>query len=227
VSRAARHAWLFVLMLTGCGSPLQERFYTLRSNGSPVPAASDLSYRVAVGPVTVPAVVDRPQIVLRVGANRVTLQEQSRWAEPLKESIPRVIAINLAVLLGDAQVATDSQGAADAAEYRVVLDIQRFESVLGEAATLEVLWTVIVVKGGAATAGRFLLREPAGGPDDDAIVAAHDRALAALSRELAAAIRTARQHRNISSPPVSKRYPPAPIQQRSRVELANKSGNGR
>jgi uncharacterized lipoprotein YmbA len=183
-------------MLTGCASPLKERFYTLRSNGTPVPAASDLSYRVAVGPVTVPAVVDRPQIVLRVGANRVALQEQSRWAEPLKESIPRVTAINLAVLLGDAQVATESQGAANTAEYRVVLDIQRFDSVLGEAATLEVLWTVIVVHGGAATAGRFLLREPAGGPDYDAIVAAHDRALGALSRELAAAIRTARQRRN-------------------------------
>jgi uncharacterized lipoprotein YmbA len=66
----------------------------------PAPAPGGLSYRVGVGPVTVPAAVDRPQIVLRVDANRVALQEQSRWAEPLKESIPRVVASNLAVLLG-------------------------------------------------------------------------------------------------------------------------------
>jgi uncharacterized lipoprotein YmbA len=129
--------------------------------------------------------------VLRVGANRVTLQEQSRWAEPLKESIPRVVAGNLAMLLGDAQVATDSQTAAGAADVRVVLDFQRFDSALGDAATLEVLWTVIVTSGGGATTGRALIREPAGGPDFVALAAAHSRALAALSRDIAAAIRHA------------------------------------
>jgi uncharacterized lipoprotein YmbA len=184
-------------MLGGCGSPLKERFYVLSSSATPAPAASGLPYRVGVGPVTVPAAVDRPQIVLRVGANRVTLQEQSRWAEPLKESIPRVVAGNLAMLLGDAQVATDSQNTAAAADCRVVLDIQRFDSVLGESATLEVLWTVTFMSGSAATSGRVLIREPAGGPDFDAIVAAHSRALAALSRDIATAIRNGQGQRNL------------------------------
>jgi uncharacterized lipoprotein YmbA len=197
VTHVALHAGLLAMLLAGCASPPKERFYVLSPSGTAAPAASGLSYRVVVGPVTVPAAVDRPQIVLRAGPNRVTLQEQARWAEPLKESIPRVIAGNLAVLLGDTQAAADSQSAAAAAACRVALDIQRFDSVLGEAATLEVLWTVIVVNGGAATSGRFLIREPARGPDYDAIVAAHDRALAALSREIAAAIQKGRQQRNI------------------------------
>jgi uncharacterized lipoprotein YmbA len=187
-----------VLILSGCGSPLKERFYILGSSATPAPAASGLSYLVTVGPVTVPGAVDRPQIVLRVGANRVTLQEQSRWAEPLKESIPRVVAGNLAMLLANAQVATDPQNATAAgADCRVVLDIQRFDSVLGEAATLEVLWTVSFTSGGAATSGRVLIREPAGGPDFDAIVAAHSRALAALSRVIASAIRNGQGQRNL------------------------------
>jgi uncharacterized lipoprotein YmbA len=186
---AVRHALLLVLMLAGCGSPLKERFYTLSSSGVPEPAVSGPSYRLAVGPVTIPAVVDRPQIVLRAGAHRVTLAEESRWAEPLKDSIPRVIAGNLAVLLNGAQVAASSQGAAAAADYRVLLDIQRFDSALGDAATLEVLWTVGAVNGGATTGGRSLIREPAGGMDYDALVAAHNRALAAVSRDIAAAVR--------------------------------------
>jgi uncharacterized lipoprotein YmbA len=187
--RPARRALLLVMILAGCGSPLQERFYSLNSSGMPEPAAHRPAYRVAVGPVTLPALVDRPQIVLLAGANRVTFAEESRWAEPLKDSIPRVIAGNLVVLLNEAQVATDSQSAAAAADYRVLIDIQRFDSALGAAATLEVLWTVVGVKGGAATVGRSLVREPARGTDYDAIVAAHSRALAAVSRDIAAAIR--------------------------------------
>jgi uncharacterized lipoprotein YmbA len=181
-------ALLLVMMLAGCGSALHERFYSLNSSGMPEPAHRP-AYLIAVGPVTIPALVDRPQIVLYAGANRVTLTEESRWAEPLKDSIPRVIAGNLAVLLNEAQVATDAQSAAAAADYRVLIDIQRFDSALSDAATLEVLWTVAEVKGGAATTGRSLVREPARGSDYDAIVAAHSRALAAVSRDIAAAIR--------------------------------------
>ena len=187
--RPARPTLLLVMMLAGCGSPLQERFYSLNASGMPAPGAHRPAYRVAVGPVTIPALVDRPQIVLRAGANRLMIAEQSRWAESLKDSIPRVIADNLVVLLNEAQVATDSQSAATAADYRVLVDIQRFDSALGDAATLEVLWTVARVKDGAATAGRSLVREPARGTDYEAIVAAHSRALAAVSREIAAAIR--------------------------------------
>jgi uncharacterized lipoprotein YmbA len=197
ILRGAGLAYLLAWLLAGCGSPLKERFYVLNPSGTPLPASTGLRYRVAIGPVTVPALVDRPQIVLRAGANRVTVQEQSRWAEPLKESIPRVIANNVAVLLDDAQVATDSQGVGAATGYRVALDIQRFDSVLGEAATLEVLWTVSAADGSAAASGRFLGREPAGGPDVDALIAAHDRALAMLSRDIAAAIQKCRRERNI------------------------------
>jgi uncharacterized lipoprotein YmbA len=147
-------------MLAGCASPLKERFYVLGASPMPAAAPGGLSYRVEVGPVTVPAAVDRPQIVLRVDANRVALQEQSRWAEPLKESIPRVVAGNLAVLLGDAQVATDAQDAAAAADCRVRIDIQRFDSVLGEAATLEVLWRVILTGSGSGSGDGRPLPDP-------------------------------------------------------------------
>jgi uncharacterized lipoprotein YmbA len=172
--------------------PLKERFYVLSASPMPAPAPGGLSYRVAVGPVTVPAAVDRPQIVLRVDANRVALQEQSRWAEPLKESIPRVVASNLAALLGDAQV---GPGYAGRRRSRRLPCNDRHPALRfgpGGGATLEVLWRVSVTSGGAATSGRFLIREPAGGQGFDAIAAAHSRALAALSKDIAAAIRKSR-----------------------------------
>jgi uncharacterized lipoprotein YmbA len=129
-------------------------------------------------------------MVLRIGANRVQLAEQSRWAEPLKDSIPRVIAGNLAQLLHDDRVYAYPQSLSHDADYQVEIDVQGFESAPGDAATIDVLWAV---RTGGATrkAGRSLVREPVADGSHDALVAAHERALLAVSRDIAAAIREA------------------------------------
>ncbi len=177
--------------LTGCGTSPTPRFYTLVAPQQP---AANAVYSVAVGPVTVPDIVDRPQIVLRTAANEVTMTEQTRWAESLKSVIPRVIAANLALSLGDAYVSAYPQATGSEADYLVVVDIQRFESVLGQAATVEAQWTVRVAKDktGALRSGRSVVREPAQGNDYDALVAAHSRALEKVSRDIAEAVRAAR-----------------------------------
>ena len=58
---------IVVILAAGCGSTPGSRFYTLSAAPAPAGTSSDLS--VAVGPVTVPAVVDRPQIVVSAGPN--------------------------------------------------------------------------------------------------------------------------------------------------------------
>lgn len=183
-------ALLVVPVLSGCGSSPKSAFYTLSSGATPEPAPATALLSVAIGPVTVPDIVDRPQIVLRAGANQVTIDEFARWAEPLKAEIPRVIANDLTRLLNGARVSAYPQNV-NPGDYLVMLDVQRFESVLGEAATVEVLWTVRPPKGGAAKAGRSVAREATQGKDYDALVAAHSRALTAVSGEIANAIRAA------------------------------------
>ena len=128
-------------------------------------------------------------MVVRTGANQVSVAEFERWAGPLKNEIALAIAENLKPLLGGASVFTYPQGVN--ADVHVSVDVQRFDSVLGEAATVEVLWQVRTVKG-APRSGRSMVREAAGGAGYDALVAAHARALAAASRDIAAAIQAAR-----------------------------------
>ncbi len=182
---------LVVSMLAGCASSPPTRFYMLSAPEQP---AAKLAYSVAVGPVTVPEIVDRPQFVLRSAANEVTITEQTRWAGSLQNEIPRVIAANLAQSLGDTQVWVYSKGAGSEADYRVTVDIQRFESAPGDAATVEALWAVSpgTGKSGASRSGRSVVREPTQGTEYDALVAAHSRALARISRDIAEAIRAAR-----------------------------------
>ena len=174
------------VIAAGC-STAPARFYSLAStaaaDGTPATPST-----VMVGPVTIPAAVDQPEFVVQVAANQVHVDEFNRWVSPLSDGIARAVAADLVVLLGTPEVAT-----ADlpnfSADYRVTIDVQRFESIQGQAATLEAVWTVRKTAGGEIRTGRTVAREPTQGQGFDALAAAHSQALAKMSSDIAAAIR--------------------------------------
>ena len=179
---------LAVALLAGCSSSPRVTFYTFNiaaTNETPVPPLNS----VAIGPITLPDLLDRPQLVVRTSANRVDIPEAHRWAESLKSEIPRIVAANLGILLTPARVSTYPQNAGLEADYRVLLDIQRFEMTAGEGVGLEALWSVRRSDGGVPKSGRTVVGEPVGAAGYDALVAAQSRALAAVSRDLAQALR--------------------------------------
>ena len=145
---------------------------------------------MAIGPVTLPEVLDRPLLVVRTNANRVDILEFNRWAAPLKSEIPRIIAEDLTILLKPARVSTYPQNAGVDTDYRILVDVQRFEMTAGEGVALDALWSVHHAGSDAPKkTGRSVVSEPAGAAGYDALVAAQSRALAAVSRDLAQALR--------------------------------------
>jgi uncharacterized protein len=178
---------LVVAMIAwGCGSTPASRFYTLSAAppASPPAVASDLS--VAVGPVSVPLAVDRPQMVVTLNSNQVRLDELNRWASPLANNVARVVAENLVSMLGTPHVILSPQTAN--VDYRAAIEVQRFESGPGEAATLDAVWTVSHDADGRSRTGRTTAREAAPDSSYDALTAAHSRAVARLSRDIADAV---------------------------------------
>jgi hypothetical protein len=176
-----------LLLAAGCASTPASRFYTLSAVTPPAAPPSDLS--VALGPVSVPAAVDRPQIVVTMSANQVRLDEFNRWDAPLQNTIARVVAENLVAMLGTPRVTLSPQMLTADADYRAAIEVQRFESTLGEAATLDAVWTVSRTKNGTTQTGRTTVREPTADKSFDALAAAHSRAVARLSQDIADAVR--------------------------------------
>ena len=93
-----------LVFLAGCRSattPLE--FYTL----SPLSSVSEAdktagfgdSIAVGVGPLHLPKIIDRPQIVTRIGPNKINVDEFHRWAGSVYEDFLRVVTMNLAALL--------------------------------------------------------------------------------------------------------------------------------
>jgi uncharacterized protein len=126
-------------LAAGCASP-PSRFYTLSGTATPAATSSNLS--VAVGPVSIPAEIDRPEIVVSTSSNQVQLDEFNRWASPLQNNIARVIAENLVAMLGAPRVTLFPQTLSSDAYYRVALEVQVFRSAPAEAAVLDAVWTV-------------------------------------------------------------------------------------
>lgn len=178
--------FIFIAM-GGCSGSPKAMFYTLSADPSLERMADAPAVRVAVGPVTVPDLVDKPQIVTRSAPNEVSVNEYARWGEPLKENIARTLAADLSRVMGVDNVSVYPQGA-DVKAYQVRVDVMRFDSMPGDAIMLDALWTVRAPDGTSRFDGHTVAQEKAGGDGFDAIAAAHSRALAQMSRQIAAAI---------------------------------------
>lgn len=184
-------AGLAGLSLTaGCASSVTLNHYILSSHaiqnrGNVQP--DTLAQLIALGPITLPEMLDRPQLVLRTNEHRVAFTETHRWAGPLKTEISRVLTDNLAYLLKDRLVLPYPQQGTARADVRVSVDIQRFESILGKTATIDAVWT-INRKNGALQTNRTYVQEAPADESYDALVAAHSRALMTVSQEIASAI---------------------------------------
>jgi uncharacterized protein len=174
-------------LAAGCMSS-PARFYTLSATAAPGAATSRLS--VAVGPVSVPSAVDRPQIVVSTGANQVAFDDFNRWASPLQDNLARVIAENLVVMLGTPRVTLFPQTLNADVDYRVQIEIRNFESAPGKSALLDAVWTVRRAKDGKTETGRTSVREKFDDIGYDALAAAHSRGVARLSQDIADAVRT-------------------------------------
>ena len=177
---------LIVVIAAGCGTSPPSHFYDLASTASrdTTPPAR---YSIIVGPVSVPASVDQPEMVVQVAPNQVEVDEYHRWVAPLSDSIARAVAGDLAVQLGTPAVATAPMANFDPA-YRVTIYVQRFESIKNQSTLIDAVWTVRETSGGATRSGRTIASESVQGEGFDALAAAHSRAVGQMSKDIADAI---------------------------------------
>lgn len=170
-------------------------FYMLRS--LPTDASSSATQGaggpvLVLGPVRVASYLDRPQIVTKGSGSEVKLSEFERWAEPLKDNVKAVLASNLSVLVPTERISFYPARLPPDVDLRIAVEVLRFDGSLGGDAVLEARWSLfgsdaeepILTK-------RSRFEHATGGPGYDAFVEALNRALEALSREVAQEVRRA------------------------------------
>lgn len=179
--------------VAGCATTPPPTFYQLEEPASTQLSGLERGIAIGVGPVNLPAYLDRPQIVTRAEAHKLQLSESNVWAEPLKESILRVIAVNLSNMLQTTRIfRIPRRDRAIPLAYRVDLGIARFDGKLGGDAQLVARWTLYKGQSEEALLTRVsIIAEASGGEGYEKMITAQNRALQALSREIADAVKEA------------------------------------
>jgi uncharacterized protein len=182
------------MLLTACiGGPTpQSRYYLLSSSGDLAPTQATRSSEalsVSVGPVIVPAHLDRLEIVTKPSRHRLELAEFDLWAEPLDENIARILVENLSRLLGTDEVFRYEEKRGAPVDMEVAVDVERMEARASAKTELIVRWTLIRAKERDhlfTRRSRYVAK--LNGPGFEALAAGMSRNIAELSVEIATAI---------------------------------------
>ena len=181
-----------MVLLAGCASSPAPIYVTLEAPQSAL-ATQPAQRAVLVGPVSVPEMLERPQLMLHTTSNRVEPAAHLRWAQPYKQEFARALAAHLARVTANARVVPMSANMPAEAHLRLTIDVLSVELREGDSASLEVLWTLRESPGGKLIASqRSVLREAVsagGATGGEALVAAQSRAVAQLAAQIAPALK--------------------------------------
>jgi uncharacterized lipoprotein YmbA len=183
-----RATLLFAAALAAaCASSPQPRYYRLVAQAIPAAAADDRA--VIVGPFQLAEYLARPQIVAQADANRMTINDFDRWAEPLDANFQSVVAANVGRLLGSDRVLEFPAQTILKDARRVSGRVVRFDVDASGEAVLEVQWGIADATGGVQQSGR-MSRYTARAEDGStaASVAALNATVTDFSADVAAAL---------------------------------------
>jgi uncharacterized lipoprotein YmbA len=156
-------------------------------------SVSEIQRSVGVGPVNLPAYLDRHGVVRRTSANELDVAEFEIWGQSLRENFTQVLGQNFEILVpGVVAVSFPWKGPQQDLDYRVVLDVDRFDAGPDDHVVLDVAWALH--RGMSATwiaGGHRAIRVPVQGNDYPAIVTAMSQAVDQLSREIAPHLKAA------------------------------------
>jgi uncharacterized protein len=178
-----------------CTSSPSSRFYVLDSSSTKGPELSSPAeakcLSIGIGPIKMPAYLEKPQIVTRSSASELQVAEFDRWAEPLKENFTRVLSQNLSTRLCTKTVVVFPWRGTIPIDYSIQIDLNRFDGALGGTVSFEAWWMVFSgVNKKLLLSKKSNFNEAIGGKDYQSLVSAQSRVVGLLASEIAETIRT-------------------------------------
>ena len=185
---------LAAAVLTGCASPSPPaQLYQLRSEPpsavTPAPAAGAPALQLL--PPSLPELLERDAILVSQGRSGVVALSGHRWAEPLRDAMPRLLRQDLALWLGLPQVWAAPVPAGVTVQRQLRVEVLALQAdAERRAVNLQARWTLSDPSGATPAQTRTeSVSAPVQGADVDALAAAHRMALWRLAEAMATGIR--------------------------------------
>jgi uncharacterized lipoprotein YmbA len=176
--------------LAGCGlltapGVVTPKYYVLNAVAASTGTTTDVA--IGLGPISLPAYLDRPEIARRSDANQIDYSATQRWAEPLKSNFASTVHANLVQILGPQRLVPYPWYRNTPLDYTVIIIVSRFEEQPDGSLQLDARWIVRDRNDTALAVENATYTRPGGG-DGDANAAAMSALVADLSRDIAARI---------------------------------------
>ena len=145
----------------------------------------DHSMAIQIGPVNFPRYLQRSQIVTRSQGAQLTINEFHRWGSKLEEEMLAVLRDNLSSLLSSPRVVVYPETAHFPLDYHIVIDVHRFDGILGKDVSLNTRWMIVdPTTHQALHIMQSDISQAIRDESYDALVTAHNLALMQLSQEI-------------------------------------------
>ena len=191
------------LTLSACSSSPPTYFHTLIAaqpqTSEPV---EPVAFQLQVLPVRIPVQADQPSLVIRQSDGQLTILENALWASPPADEFHDALAIQLEQRLGVRDLA-GLPGRADAPVLSLRTDVRRFDSLPGQYAALDVVWSLEMKAQGqqsrALTCASVVHKQA--GIELESLVLAHQQAIASLADTIASTARRWSENPEAACPP--------------------------
>jgi uncharacterized lipoprotein YmbA len=176
--------------MAGCFSHgPEDQFYMLKAADIPKKTGSthQLGPLLGLGPIRVPAYLDRPQMVVAVSPETYRLAEGHRWAERLDQNIARVSMENIGALLPGFRMILHPWPREPKPDGQMTLDIQEMHVTSEGRVLMQARWSF---KGdqNPPQSFRFTCNESASTTDFAKMVEVEGHCLERLNRDMAKSV---------------------------------------
>lgn len=180
-------ALCFMGLLSACATGRPDRFYILSTLPPGAAGARTQPFAQAALKVTLPAPMDRAEMILNTSADGVVILEHERWAAPLSDLMGQALAGDIERRRSDLLVARPGNPVRDPA-VRIEVDVVQMTVHRGGRASLEAQWRIQGTRSGARAAGSGEFSAAVGAADYAEVAKALSETLGMLADRLAAQI---------------------------------------
>lgn len=185
----------FLAIVSGCtGKSAHTRFYLLNADTQTDQQATvndkEGLLLVGIGPLEMPAYLDRPQIITRSNPNRLNLSEFDNWAEPLQETFSRLVVTHISTFLDPKVALVFPWRGSFELDYQIQVEIIQMDNNQSGDALMIARWAILTKsKEVLLSAQTKSYTEKTDINDFEAFAAAHSKNIESLCRDIAQGIK--------------------------------------
>jgi uncharacterized lipoprotein YmbA len=141
-------------LLCACATSRPDRFYILTASPAAADRAPSTPSTSVMLKVTLPSLVDRPELILNTTADGVIVLEHERWGAPLADLVVQTLGQDIERRRGDLSV--DSRGGArlNGDTIKITVDVVQMTARRGDRVSIETHWRIIDARKSSDIAGK-------------------------------------------------------------------------